>query len=177
MSNVSLYEDISERLEDNRPQRRVFGPLDALDPKDFDVTDYSFALEIDTLRLLIERYTKNAVNSTAPDVRKKRELNEQSRLRIRELRAQLNSEHEETISGKIGFLERANAERLHDIVNLTLTDAQKHNVAKFERRLINGTPIQNHCYCCKRPFIETAKNYCIDCGRVRCPSCDHCFCN
>ena len=178
MSNVSTYEDIVERLEENRPQRRIFRPLDSLDPKDFDVTDYNVANEIDTLRLRLERYAfERTVDCDVPEIRKRHSLNENNRCAILELRAQLTTENEGTLTRKIEFMERANAERLHEIAALVLTPAQRHHIASFERRLLNGAPRHNHCYSCKRPLVETADDFCIGCGGVWCTSCEHCFCN
>jgi hypothetical protein len=178
MSNVSAYEDIVERLEENRPQRRIFRPLDSLDPHDFDVTDYNIADQVETLRLRLERYAfERTVDCDVPEIRRKHDLNEDNRRSILELRAQLTPENQESLMRRIEFLERANAERLHDIAGIVLTPAQQHNIAAFERRLFNGTPRQSHCYCCKRPLLETAHDFCIGCGGVWCTSCEHCFCN
>jgi hypothetical protein len=178
MSNVSSYEDIRDRHDENAPQRPVFRPLDSLDPKTFDITDDTFARDVEAFRIRIENYAlvKASAAENSPDVQKLIARNERSRREIEEVRTQITPENAERLNEKINFLERAIAENLHVIVDRILTPSQKDHVAAFERRLIDGRPIKNHCYSCKRDFIESADNCCFNCGRVKC-GCGHCYCN
>lgn len=162
MGYASQYEDICERFFESVPPHLIYGHIDPA----WAIADYAAANAIaNTVKKFRARVEDHVLGKAVPL---------ESLDRVRKLIAY---NHESDYDAeKIDYWERAIAHNLRQIVAVTLSPAQRFHAGKFEHRLINGSPRQNHCRACKHNLMESNENFCIDCGGIKC-GCGTCFCS